>query len=236
MPTLDGLFLYELVMLVLGALLFLSLLLMLILGKSPSKAILYYGIAVVMMGFPGIKSIQITEGMITINRDEETLQKDPTDKTARSDLQANVLRYQGRSFKDPNHLITVARGQIAMGDNTAAEANVTKALQLSPKFASAETLKARLDLDRQLSALTAQVEQNPGDGNAKSELQKTVIAASSQPIASPATIANVARAQLAIGDTAQAKTNVDKALLIDSNLATAKALQSRIATIQRQTK
>jgi lipopolysaccharide biosynthesis regulator YciM len=72
------------------------------------------------------------------------------------------------------------------------------------------------------------LERSPNDHAAKAQLDQVVSEASKMQLASPVTITNLARANAALGNQAQAAENVDKALRIDPNLARALILKNRI--------
>ncbi len=232
MKFFDGLYAYEIVLLVLGALLFMVLILafmvLVMRGQPFSKLFAFFAVPIVMIGFPSIQSMEFFNGIIKIQKYTHDLEQDPENKTARNALAGEVTRISDRPSSDPGVATTLARAQIALGDNGAAEANVQKALRVAPQLPDALELKKRIELDRNLAALTAQAQQDPNNVAVRAELQKTVIEATRQPIASPVTLTNLAAAQVVIGDHAQAKSNVDKALKIDPNLSAAKAVKNQI--------
>ncbi len=235
MKFFDGLYPYEIVLLVLGVLLFLVLILAFVLlimrGKPYGKILMSFAIPILMVGFPGVKSFEISESAIKIEKYTEALQENPTDKNLRESLEKEVAGVSARPFADPHASVTIARAQIALGDNTAAEAKIEKVLKEAPQLPAALELKKRIELDRNLAALTSQVEQNPIDAAAKAKLANTVSEVAHLKIANPETITNVARAQAALGDQAKAQANVDKALTINPNLAPAIQLKKQIKTI-----
>jgi tetratricopeptide (TPR) repeat protein len=232
MALFDGLYAYEVVLLVLGVLLFLVLLVAFVVlltqRRRYGNLLAFFAIPIVMIGYPSIKSFQFKDGVVTIEKDTLALQQDPQNKPLRDKLSTEVANISPRPSADPGALTKVARAQIALGYNAAAEANVQKALQVSPQFAPAVEAKARLDLDRKLATLASQLEQNPNDSAAKAQLQQAVSEAARLHIASPVTLANVAHAHMVIGDHAQAESAINKALAIDPNLAAAKELKNRI--------
>jgi uncharacterized protein YgiB involved in biofilm formation len=99
-----------------------------------------------------------------------------------------------------------------VGDKDAAETNLALALQKNPNLETARSLRARIETENQVAALTKQVEQNPSDEQAKAALYKSVTDPSKSGVANPATIANVAKAQAVLGYKAKAVKNADLAL------------------------
>jgi tetratricopeptide (TPR) repeat protein len=233
MKFFDGLFPYEVVLLVLGVLLFLVLLLVFVVlvirGKPYGKILMSFAIPIVMVGFPGIKSFEISESVVKIEKNTQALQQNPTDKNVRESLAKEVASVSARSLADPKASVTIARAQIALGDNTAAEANLKKALNAAPQLPAALELKKRIELDRNLVEFTSQVEQNPSNAAAKAKLENTVREAAPLKIANPETITNVARAQKVLGEQAKAQANVDRALTINPNLNSAIKLKRQFS-------
>jgi tetratricopeptide (TPR) repeat protein len=231
MRLFDGLYLYEVVMLVLGAVVVLVAL-GLIIGKGPRRGLAVLIVGVIMIGWPSIRSVQYKDGVITIEKTTRDLERDPTNAAARDSLSKAIAQVAARPSQDPRVFTTLARAQLALGDRQAADASIRKALQADPHWAEALELQKRIGLVRSLDSLTSQVEQHPRDAAAKGELAKVVGEVTQYPIASPSTLTSLARAQATIGDRARALSTVDKALAIDSSLAPAKELRGRIKTTE----
>jgi len=232
MKFFDGLFPYEIILLVLGGLLFLVIIVafvvLVIRGKPYGKLLMFFAIPIIMIGFPGVKSFEISASVIKIEKATRALEEDPTDKDLRASLEKEVTNVSSRPIGNPRVSTTIARAQVALGNDVAAEARIGKALKVAPKLSTALELKKRLDLDRNLADLTSKVEQNPGDTGAKTKLETTVKELDRFRIASPETVTNVARAHSVLGDQAKAKENLEKALTIKPNLAPAIRLNEQI--------
>jgi len=228
----DGLYPYEIIMLVLGVLLFLVLILAFVVlltrGKSYGKLLLFFAIPIIMIGFPSIKSFEISTDSIKLVKDTMALEKDPTNNNLRASLEQTVAKVAARPIADPSVSTTIARAQLALGNDNAAEERIDKALKETPQLPAALELKKRIELDRKLSALTLQVEQNPDNATAKTELTRTVKEVDKFQIANPETLTTVARAQKLLGDETKAQENVDKALTINPNLAPALQLKRKL--------
>lgn len=231
MNSFDGMYSYEAVLMVLGVLLFaatlFAFLVLLWQGKPFARLLGFFVIPVVMIGYPGIQSFEFSQGVLKISKYADDLEKNPTDSAARNALSNDLAGLAPRPTSNPAALAIIARAEIALGRNAEAQANVSKALHLSPQNPEALKVKQRLELDEKLTDLTAKVEQEPSNTAAKEELQTTLASVANRPLASPVTITNVARAQAAIGNHAQAQSNLEKALRIDPNLAQAIKLKSK---------
>src|SRR3954463_9801628 len=101
----DGLYGFEIVLGALGVLLFVVLIPMLlrqILRDKPYGGLLaFFVLPVAMIGFPGLKSIQFKDGVISLEKDSHQLQQDPTNKELREKVAQQVSEINTRAPKDP---------------------------------------------------------------------------------------------------------------------------------------
>jgi|SRR5882724_11641286 len=229
MRLFDGLFLYEIVLLVLGVLLFLVLLWALAsslkAGKPVAKIFPFIAISVVMIAYPSIKSVNISASEVKIEKDVAEVEQNPTNVAKRDALASDIAAISSRPVSDPNVNTTLARAQLALGNTAAAQQHIDKALQASPKFAAAVQLQDRIELEKKLPALTQAVQQDANNEQAKAALQQAVTSVNSKALVNPETMVNVAKAQAALGDNTQAQINIDKALKI--NPTDARAIQAK---------
>ena len=221
-------------LLILGVLLFLLLAVLLaaqaMRGKPYSGLLFFFAIPVVMIGYSSIQEVTFKDGVITIQKATDSLQAAPTDTAARSDLQQQLSSLTNRPTSDPTALASIARAQFALGDQSAAETNVQKALQIKPDLPEAVALKQRIDTDNALTNLTPQLVQHPNDASTKQQLENPVAQAASLQIASPKFLAHIASAKAALGDRAGASSLAGKALAIDPNISEANQMKSLAAS------
>ena len=234
MSALDGLYLYEIVLLVLGIVLFLVLtvafLILITKRRSYSKLLAFFAIPIVMIGFPSIKSFEVSASVLKIEKETSALEEDPTDESVRASLEQEVASVSSRPITASQASVTIARAQIALGNDAAAKERVENTLKEDPHLPAAIDLKKRIELHEEVDSLTSQVEQDPGDTAARARLTSAVREAARLPIASPERMTNLARAQRVLGDSAKARENVERALRIDPNLRPAIQLQGQITT------
>ncbi|MGO9588834.1 MAG: hypothetical protein ACLP3K_02160 [Candidatus Acidiferrales bacterium] len=233
MPAiLDGLNLTEVVLLVLGVALFVVILIGLgaamAKGKPFIKLLPFSFVSLAMIAYPGIQTLKISAAEVDIQTTSAALEQDPTNQAARVKLSSDISTLAGRSISAPQTLTAIARGQLILNDKQAAEANLQKALQKNPTLPDAVALQKRIQVEEQLPALTAQVEQHPDDTAAKTALQQSVTDITKTGVANPVTLTTVAKAQAALGNTDQAVVNVNRALQINPKLAEAVRLKSQI--------
>lgn len=156
MSAFEGLRLYEIVMLVLGIVLFITtivLMVYLITRKRSIKPLMYlFLLSIVMMGFPAISKIQFQGAVVDLkNRVEgegsttpDSTVREPLDSAKRVMLQNEIHAILERPVSDPEVLVTVARGQALLGDTSAAFKFVDSALVTNPRFRSATTFRQML--------------------------------------------------------------------------------------------
>lgn len=240
MKLFDGLYPYEIVLLVLGVFLFVVLVIALVLlvtrGKPFGKLVMFFAISIIMIGFPGVQSFEISASVIKIQKQTLALEQNPTDTDARESLSNAVASVSDRPLSDPRAVTTIAHAQLVLGNDDAAEARINKVLKEAPQFSDARDLKRRIELNRNLVDLTGQVEQNPGDSAARKKLEATVSEVTQFPTTSAETMTNIARAQKILGDKSKAQTYVDKALTINPKSTPALELKKQIKISPMQVK
>ncbi len=231
---LDGLYGYEVVMLVLGALFFVLLAALLavqiVRGKPYGSLLAFFLVPIIMMGYTRVKSVQYKDGVLSMELATEQLQANPTDPALRSALEQQVARWGSRPTSDPLGLTRIAKAQFALGNQDAAEATLARVLQVSPGFPQARQLEQRIQLGRDLASLTAQVA--GGDTGAKQKLQETVNQTAGLKISNPTLLTHLAGAQAALGDRYQAMVLTDTALQIKPDLTAALQLKKRLEIVK----
>jgi hypothetical protein len=90
-----------------------------------------------MIGFPVVSSIKLMNALLEITTKTQELEKKPTDKSAREELAKAVQSVAARPLSNPQTLTTVARTQVALGDDAVALTNLDKALQKDPNLPEA---------------------------------------------------------------------------------------------------
>ncbi len=175
MAFFDGLYSYEIIILVAGALLFVVLLAALLrkvfTDESYVGLLPFFVLTVIMIGFPAWSSVKVSDGVIEINKQAHELAAHPDDAALRGTLEANVSKLSTRPFKSPQTVATLAEAQFALGQDDQAKQNLNKAL-----------------------ALTAAAQQKPDDPQVKQELQNTVQQASHYKFANPTAVNNIKKA------------------------------------------
>ena len=227
-----GLYPGEVVLLVLGILLFVVLICAFVyqlMHKRSIAALLgFFILPIVMIGYPSIKSIQYKDGVIIVEKATDQLEANPADPKARQALEQQVKQIAPRASTDPNVAIKLAKAQFALGHEQEAEQDLQKALQANADLPEALQLKQKMEVAQNLQRLATQVEQNPSDQLARTELQKNVLQAAQMNWANPIAVTSLARAQTALGDHAHALETINKAVAIDPTAIPAQKLRESL--------
>ena len=198
----DGLYPFEVVLLVLGVVLFIVLLiafLRCVFRDKPYIALLgFFVLPIAMIAYPSIQSIQVGEGTVTIATKTAQLAQNPNDQQLRASLQTDVAKLSARPIHDAQTTATLAEAQFALGNETAAQTNLQKALSANPKLAAATQLQKKIQLTQKLSTLTEQAKSQPADTATKAELQNTVTELQRVGVANPTAVRNMAAARVVL--------------------------------------
>jgi len=206
MPSFEGLYLYEVVLLICGVIMFLGLLAALlwkVFSNREYKGLLaFFVLPIAMIGYPSISSLQVKSGVADIEIQTTALQNQPQDQQTRATLQSQVSKIESRPFKDPTILANLARAQFALGDESKAESNLNTALAAAPSLAPAVELKNKIELTKNLRAQTVAAESRPDDAKAREELQGTYTKLTQLPIANPKVIETLSKAHAVLQNNA----------------------------------
>jgi len=208
MKLFDGLYLYEIVLLVLGVLLFLALLIAFLVfvfrGRPYRGLLVFFAIPIVMIGYPSIKSIEFDKDVVKIEKFTRELKDNPTDPAVRNELGRAVNDVAGRPSSRPAKLAVLGSAQFALGNESAAAETLQKAIQADPKAPEVLALQHRIEIARTLSE------------------------ASQMQFANPQALTNIAPAEAVVGSPAKAREHADKALAIDPSSHAARSVKMRI--------
>ena len=196
MKFFDGLYGYEIVILILGVCLFLAALIKFIKEKKPNAGlIVFFLVSVGMVGYPSWQSIEYKDGVFSIQKKIHDLQANPGNETLRASLQQEVSKVEARPSNTPEANLAVAQAHFALGNETVAKEKLATVLQKAPEVPEAQELKNRIELSDKLAALTAKAETAPNDPATKAQLDQAVKQAEQVKFANPNTLRTVNKAQ-----------------------------------------
>jgi hypothetical protein len=229
MSLLQGLHLYELVMMVLGVILFFRVLFLM--QSNPKSAVAYFLVSAIFIGWPSVKSIEIGGAVANLSGETDKLLQNPTNSATRQAIEENLKKVEGRSASDPRTAAVIARAQFAIGNEPAAEASLKQALKGDPTLPEAVALQQKIASIQKLDELTQQVKNNPQDDPAKQQLAQHLAQVEREPLANPNALSKVAQAQAAIGNQQAAARAADTVLTINPNSAAALELKKTITVV-----
>lgn len=141
---LGGLHLYEIVMLLLGILLFVILsigLMYFIIKKEKIKQLfLFYLFPIIMIGYPSIMEITVSKDRITLKKKQEELLNNPHDKEVAEEVQELTEKLEDRSFT-ADQRAGISKSWLLLGDNNRAALYAVKALEKDENNQAAQGLK-----------------------------------------------------------------------------------------------
>jgi hypothetical protein len=119
MSLFDGLYPYEVVLLILGALFFLLLAVLLVLlvvrGKPYTGMLAFFAIPIVMIGYSSIQEITFQDGAVTIQKTTAQLQAAPTDGYGAVESRERGSQHGEPPDHRPFHANEHRRGSIRSG-------------------------------------------------------------------------------------------------------------------------
>ena len=136
MDIFEGLKSHERILLVMGMVLFVALLFLLIyyaVKRVPFKGFLpFFLIPIVMVGFPGIQKITFDNGIVGIEKLTEEVEQDPTNTTAKKELETRLKAIENRPISQSANLKILERAYSAVGNQQKASDFRRRLLPLKP--------------------------------------------------------------------------------------------------------
>ncbi len=202
----DGLFLYEVILMLLGSVLFGVVIFLMVKNKELNKNhLMGISLAIVMIAFPSIKSFSISDGIINIERDLEELKENPNDKTLEKSLEQDLGSIGDRPINNAERLTTLSQANLELGKTEKAASLANEALIKQPKNMQAAEVVKVIELDKKIE----KVKSNPNDQKAKEELKADIKKLKEIPTSSGRRTSHIAQGYEALGDEVMAKAYVD---------------------------
>jgi len=211
---LDGLYLYEITLLILGTLLFLVLIVLLIVKvvtRQPIKVLIpFFIIPILMIGFPGIEQFNFMNGMAELKTKINRAIDEPENEALMAEIQESVERYSARPVRNPQNLIIIGEAYEILDRSDEAKNVANTVLDKQPDFSPAIQLRERIEVNQTVE----RVQKNPDDQQAKRELEQRVssFAMTSEP--DLRSLLSIARAYNVLGDTSKAEIFADSVTIM----------------------
>jgi hypothetical protein len=152
MDIIDGLSFYEFTLLILGVILFIVLLIILLMyvkqQRSLKALIPFFVFPIIMVGFSGYQKITYDNGVLSVEKTQEAVAKNPNDTTARKELKIALSNLNDKNISNPQTHILISKGYAVLGDTISALTSVNKALLTDSKLVEAKKLFIKFDKPR----------------------------------------------------------------------------------------
>jgi tetratricopeptide (TPR) repeat protein len=202
---LEGLFLHDIVLMILGILLFLVLLIGMIIyffRKEPfGKLLFFFFIPIVMIGYPSIQKISFSSEMIEFEKNKQQVAQNPQDSTAKEALKESLEEIQHRRVRSPEGLASIGEAYVMLGNYQKAEKFADSALSQSPNLQKAKEVKSVVELEENLK----KVEQNTADPQTEANVRKNLQVLEQLPTESVLRTQTLSQAYEKLGDTTKAR-------------------------------
>ena len=190
----DGLHLYEVIILILGSLMFIALVKMMIIYTSQHRNLkplfIFFAVPVLLLVWPSIQKIKIDGKGAEIEKQVAEVQKNPTEEN-KEKLQDLVSDVEDRNVKDPDVKKGIAKAHFILGNVKAAEETIKT---LPPKEVSdpgIQDIKKSILISAQLKHQIMEVKENPTDSNKVKALSATQLEATKLDIKNPEVTNNI---------------------------------------------
>ena len=132
----------QIAMLVGGVVLFIFALGCLVAGRSAKLITSLFLFAILMIGFPSIKSLKLLGAEVELNRSLAALEKNPNDAAARNELASQVAQLSKRPNLTPETRVALSKAQFVLGQHKEAATNLRSALKEKPNLLVDPKLRA----------------------------------------------------------------------------------------------
>ena len=203
---LDGLFLYEVILMLLGSVLFCVVIFLIVKNKELDKNhLMAISLAIVMIAFPSVKSFSISDGIINIERDLEELKENPNDKEIEKNLEQDLGSIGDRPINNAERLTTLSEANLELGKKQRAKELAKEALVKAPENIQAAEVVNVIEVDKKIKM----VRSNPNDKKAKEELKADIKKLKKIPTNSGRRTSHIAEGYEVLGDEVMARAYVD---------------------------
>lgn len=161
----DGLSLSEVLLFILGGLLFLVLLFLIILfalrNKPLRPLLLFFIVPLIMLGWPSITKIKIDASGVDLVKSLEKLEKSPDDPVLQATVEQNLAELESKQISSPEMLTTMAEAQFALGQEEVALQTLEQIPEEVQTHTGADRLRATILATQDVRQKIEQVEMAP---------------------------------------------------------------------------
>lgn len=203
---LDGLFLYEVILMILGSVLFSVIIFLIVSQKDVNKNhLMGITLSIVMIALPSIQSFSVTDGIINIERKIEELKDEPENLDTQKELEEEVSNISNRPISNATNLSTLSEANLELGKKEMAKNLAKEALKKSPENIKASEIVNVLETEETIKT----VKSNPQDKKAKKKLKEKIEQLKEIPTHSGRRTIIIAQGYEVLGDEVMSKAYVD---------------------------
>ncbi len=171
----EGLYLHDILLIVLGTLMFLVMLIGFmaqIIRKQPITKfyILGFLIPALMIAYPSIQRINFSKEVIELEKITREIEQNPDDSIAYKKLETQLKTIEKKPISRPETLAKVSKGNFQVGNTEKAGMLADSALQKAPDNMEAREIKAYIDIDK----ASQKVKKDPNNQEAKEQVAKGI--------------------------------------------------------------
>lgn len=206
MNLFDGLFIYEIILMLLGSILFLVVIFLIVKSKEINKNhLMGIGFSIVMIAFPSIKSFSIQDGIINIEKNLEELKDNPEDPATKKALELEVGSIGDRPVNNTERLTTLSEANLELGKTEKAETLAKEVLNKAPQNVQAAEVVNVIEVEKTLE----EIKSNPQNKKARKRLQSEINKLKKIKTQSGRRTSHIAAGYEALGDEVMVKTYID---------------------------
>lgn len=135
----------QIAMLVAGVVLFVAALVCLFKRFPTALVIILFVMAVVMIGFPSIKTFKVPGAEVDLKDSLAVVEKNPNDAAARDKLTAQAAQLSKQPNLTPETRVTLSKAQLVLGQRAQAAATLQSALREKPNLKVDPKLRAMME-------------------------------------------------------------------------------------------
>lgn len=155
---LEGLMLHDIILMVLGTLMFLVLLgglVLQILRHEPIGKLQLIGFVIpaLMIAYPSIQKVAFSKSVVELEKITRDVVRNPQDSSAMKELEKKVQAVEDRRPTTPETLAQLSKSNYALGNKDKARAYADSALDKEPVNAAAKGVKAAIELEESVQKM-----------------------------------------------------------------------------------
>lgn len=215
---LEGMFLYEIVLLLLGVLLFIVVLVILVIktltGQPITVVMPFFVLPVLMIGFPGIQNFKFMNGLAEVEMRAEEITKNPGNKELEKKQKLQIELLSSRPIRHPENQLIMAEAYESINALEKAKQYTQRVIDKQPDNTDAMRLESRITIKENINRL----EQNPMDSQAKQIIKNEISRLEIKPETKQEDLITLARGNMAIGNTQRAQMYADSVKKINPRI------------------